>query len=142
MRKEFKKQREDRRPNVFWRKNKTFSVQYERNEETPGADDTLEFWRNINNKDATNAWREDESIQAVIKEMRAVLTRRGRCRWEPLTEEEFDEVLRCTAPWKACGVDSVYSFPIKKCPCTKKAVFEWVKKILNRKVIDELDEKR
>ena len=120
-----KKQREDRRLNVFWRKNKTFPVQYDRNEETPEADETLEFWRNINNKETANAWRDDESIQGVIREMRDVLVRRGRCRWEDFTEEEFDEVLRCTAPWKACGVDSVYSFPIKKCQPIRKACLSW-----------------
>ena len=141
MRREFKKkQREDRRLNVFWRKNKTFPVQYDRNEETPETVETLEFWRNINNKEATNAWREDESIQAVIKEMREMPVRRGRCRWGPFTEEEFDEVLRCTAPWKACGVDSVYSFPIKKCPPIKKAVFQLVKKMVEWKVTDTWDE--
>ena len=48
-------------------------------------------------------------------------------------EEEFDEVLRCTAPWKACGVDSVYSFPIKKCPPIKKAVYELVKTMVSGK---------
>ena len=58
-----KKQREDRRLNGFWRKYKRFPVQYDGNEETPEADETLEFWRNISNKEATNAWREDESIQ-------------------------------------------------------------------------------
>ena len=46
------------------------------------------------------------------REERATLQWR-RCRQDAFTEAEFDEVLRCTAPWKACGVDSVYSFPIK-----------------------------
>ena len=58
-----------------------------------------------------------------------------------LTEEEFDDVLRCTAPWKACGVDSVYSFPIKKCQPIRKAVFELVKKMLAWKVTENWDEK-
>ena len=62
------------------------------------------------------------------------------CRWFKFTEEEFDEVLRCTAPWKACGVDSVYSFPIKRCPQIRKAVFELVKKMVVWKVTDALDE--
>ena len=57
-----------------------------------------------------------------------------RCRWGEFTEEEFDEVLRCTAPWKACGVDSVYSFQIKKCPPIKRAVFELVKSMVEWKV--------
>ena len=67
-------------------------------------------------------------------------TLRGRCRWEALTEEEFDDVLRCTAPWKACGVDSIYSFPIKKCPPIRKAVFELVKNMLEWRVTDSWDE--
>ena len=56
------------------------------------------------------------------------------------TEGEFDEVLRCTAPWKACGVDSVYSFPIKKCPALKRAVFGLVKTIVEWKVTDKWEE--
>ena len=59
------------------------------------------------------------------------VTERGkRCRWFDFTEEEFEEVLRCTAPWKACGVDSVYSLHIKKCPPIKKAVYQPVKKMV------------
>ena len=57
-----------------------------------------------------------------------------------MTEEEFDEVLRCTAPWKACGVDSVYSFPVKKCPPIRKAVFELVKKTLEWNVVVEWED--
>ena len=55
------------------------------------------------------------------------------------TEEEFYEVLRCTAPWKACGVDSVYSFPIKRCPPIKKAVYQLVKRLMEWRVIDNWD---
>ena len=62
------------------------------------------------------------------------------CRWDAFTEEEFEEVLRCTAPWKACGVDSVYSFPIKWCPSIWKAVFELVKTMVEWKVHDHWDE--
>ena len=57
-----------------------------------------------------------------------------------LTEEEFDDVLRCTAPWKACGVDSVYSFPIKKCPPIRKAVFQLVKKMVEWRVEETWNE--
>ena len=114
MRKEAKRrQREDRRLNLFWRRNKTFPTQYGGEEETPDTNETLLFWRSIN-KAVSEGWREDRSIQAVLRETREKLQGR-RCRWEKFTEAEFDEVLRCTAPWKACGVDSVYSFPIKKC---------------------------
>ena len=67
------------------------------------------------------------SIQEVLQGVREKI---GRCPWGPFTVAEFDEVLRCTAPWKACGVDSVYSFPIKKCHPIKKAVFELVKKLV------------
>ena len=55
-------------------------------------------------------------------------------------EEEFEKVFRCTAPWKAWGVDSVYSFPIKKCPTIKKSVFELVKGMVEWKVNDRWEE--
>ena len=58
----------------------------------------------------------------------------------PFTEDEIDEVLRCTASWKACGVDSVYSFPIKRCPPIRKAVYELVKKMVEWKVADRWDD--
>ena len=107
------RQREDRRLNLFWRRKKCFPAQFGGEEETPDAEGALAFWRGINNKDSSHEWRDDESIQDVIQEMRVVIQKRGRCRCDDFTEEEFDKVLRCTAPWKACGVDSVYSFPIK-----------------------------
>ena len=53
-------------------------------------------------------------FRQVLGETRRRIESGRRCRWVELTKEEFDEVLRCTAPWRACGVDSVYSFPIKK----------------------------
>ena len=56
------------------------------------------------------------------------------------TEEEFEEVLRCTAPWNACGVDSVYSFPIKKCQPIRKAVCQLVKRMVEWRVTDERDD--
>ena len=87
------------------------------------------FWREINNKDVSNGWRNDEAIQEVLRDVREKLQGQ-RCRWSPFTEAEFDEVLRYTAPWKACGVDSVYSFPIKKCPPIKKAVYQLEKRMV------------
>ena len=52
MRKEARRrQREDRRLNIFWRRNKTFPTQFGGDEETPGVEETLEFWRRINNKE-------------------------------------------------------------------------------------------
>ena len=69
------------------------------------------------------------------------MIQRGRsCRWDVFIEAEYDEVLRCTAPWKACGEDSVYSFPIKKCPSNKKAVFGLVKRMVEWKVMERWDE--
>ena len=69
------------------------------------------------------------------------MTERGkRCRWFDSTEEEFEEVLRCTAPWNACGVDSVYSFPIKKSPPIKRAVYQLVKKMVEWKSRDQWDD--
>ena len=134
-----KKQREDRILSIFWRRNRSFPAQFG-DDETPDAQETREFWQGINNKEVVDGWREDESIQAVLRETREKLQGR-RCRWEKFTEEEFEEVLRCTAPWKACGVDSVYSFPIKKCPPIRKAVFELVKKMVEWRLTDRWDEK-
>ena len=135
-----KKQREDRRLNIFWRRNKTFSKQFGGEEETPKAEGTLNFWRSINNKEAKEGWREDKSIRETLDEVKRIVQSGMRCRWGPFTEAGFDEVLRCTAPWKACGVDSVYAFPIKKCPPIRKAVFELVKKMVEWRVIDRCDE--
>ena len=140
MRREFKrKQREDRRFNVFWRKNKTFPMQFGGEEETPDAEETLAFWRSINNKEVSEGWRNDGDIRGALGEVKWMVRRRI-CRWFAFTEEEFDEVLRCTAPWKACGVDSVYSLPIKRCPAIKKAVYQLVKQIVEWKVQDNWDE--
>ena len=60
-----RRQREDRRFNLFWRRNKSFPAQYGGEEETPEAEETLIFWRGINNKQTSNGWRNDESIQEV-----------------------------------------------------------------------------
>ena len=84
----------------------------------------------INIKAASEGWKDDEAIQEALLEMRTTL-QGWRCRWGPFTETVFEEVLPCTAPWKAFGVDSVYSFPIKKCPPIRKAVFELVKKMVS-----------
>ena len=54
MRQDFKRrQREDRRLNLFWRRNKTFPAQYGGDEETPEVEETMEFWRIINNKETS-----------------------------------------------------------------------------------------
>ena len=54
MRQEAKrKQREDRRLNIFWRKNKSFPAQFDGDEETPNAEETPVFWRGINNKEVS-----------------------------------------------------------------------------------------
>ena len=52
MRREAKmRQREDRRLNIFWRRNKCFPAQYGGEDETPDPEETLTLWRSINNKD-------------------------------------------------------------------------------------------
>ena len=134
-----RRQREDRRLGRFWRRNKTFPMQFDGEEETPDAQETLAFWKAINNKEASKAWREDESLQEVHQEIRARLHGR-RCRWGPFTEEEFDDVLYCTAHWNACGVDSIYTFPIKKCPQIRKAVFTLVNRLVEWRVTDKWDD--
>ena len=134
-----RKQRDDRRLNVFWRRNKTFPAQFGSEEETPDAEETLVFWRSVNNKEVAEGWRDDMDIRGVLYRV-SLETRRRTCRWFKFIEEEFDKVLRCTAPWKACGVDSVYSFPIKKCPPIRKAVYQLVKSMVEWKVSDRWDE--
>ena len=120
MRQEAKRrQREDGRLYLFWRRNKSFPKQFGGQEETPDANETLMFWRAINKKEVNEGRKEDRSIRESFTEVKWK-TRRSICRWFKFTEEEFEEVLRCTAPWKACGVDSVYSFPIKKCQTIRK----------------------
>ena len=120
MRREAKKrQREDRRLNLFWRKNKTFPKQFGGDEETPNVEETLDFWRAINNKEVSEGWKDDRSIRQVLYRVNYE-TRRRTCRWYKFTEAEFEDVLHCTAPWKACGVDRIYSFPNKKCPANQE----------------------
>ena len=75
-----KRQREDRRLNLFWRKNKTFPVQFGSEEETPETEETLAFWRSINNKEPSEGWKEDRSIREVLVYV-GKMVRRGRsCR--------------------------------------------------------------
>ena len=81
------------RLDVFWRRNKSFSKQFCVDEETPEAEETLAFWRAINNKEVSEGWREDMSIRRVINRV-SMETRRRTCRWYKFTEEEFEEVLR------------------------------------------------
>ena len=71
MRREAKmRQREDRRLNIFWRRNKCFPAQYGGDDETPDPEETLTFWRSINNKQVSDGLKYDESIQVVLQEMR------------------------------------------------------------------------
>ena len=114
---------EDIRLNAFWRRIKSVPAQFGGDEETPEVEETLDFWMSVNNKTISEGWLTDESILEVLKEVRRKVG--GRCRLGPLSEEEFYDVLRCTAPWKACGVDSVYSFPIKKFHQSRKQSSIW-----------------
>ena len=43
----------DRKPNTFWRRNKSFPAQYGGEDETPDPEETLTFWRSINNKEVS-----------------------------------------------------------------------------------------
>ena len=61
-----RRQREDKRLNTFWRKNKTFPVQFGGDDETPDAEETLAFWRSVNNKEVSEGWKEDRSIRDVL----------------------------------------------------------------------------
>ena len=75
-----KRQREDRMMNLFWRKNKSFPPQFGGEEDTPEAETMLEFWRMINNKEVSERWRDDESIQEILHGVREKL-QRMRYRW-------------------------------------------------------------
>ena len=68
-----RRQREDRILNIFWRKNKTFPMQFGGEEETPDVEETLHFWKSINNKEVSEEWREDETIMNVLREVREKL---------------------------------------------------------------------
>ena len=48
-----RRQREDRRLNIFWRRDKTFPAQFGMEEDTPDPQETLNFWRSINNKEVS-----------------------------------------------------------------------------------------
>ena len=52
-----KRQREDMRMNLLWRKNKSFPPQFGGEEDTPDAETTLEFWRRINSKEVSEGLR-------------------------------------------------------------------------------------
>ena len=68
MRKEFKRrQREDRMLNTFWRRNKTFPALFGCEEETPGIEGTLEFWRSVIKKSISEGWLTDGSILEVLR---------------------------------------------------------------------------
>ena len=69
MRLESKKlQRQDRRLNVFLRRNKSFPAQYGGDEETPDAEEPLRFWRSISNKDTSEGWKQEMSIRVLPSE--------------------------------------------------------------------------
>ena len=69
MRKEARrKQREDRRINLFWRRNKSFPAQFGGDVETHDAQETLEFLQVTNSKGVTEGWRDDDVIQEILLE--------------------------------------------------------------------------
>ena len=84
-------------------------------------------------------WCEHEAIQEVLGKVRDELQNR-RSRWGPFTEAEFEEILRCTAPWKACEVDLVFSFTKKKCQPIRKAVFQPTKEMVEWKLAGRWNE--
>ena len=58
-----RRQREDERYNIFWIMNKTFPVQYWGTKyDAPEVEETLAFWRSINNKSIREGWLTDEHI--------------------------------------------------------------------------------
>ena len=61
-----RRQRENRRLDIFWRKNKFFPVQFGGDDETPDPEETLMFWRSISNKETSEGWSEDMYIRSVL----------------------------------------------------------------------------
>ena len=117
-----RRQREDRRLNLFWRRNKTFPAKYGGEDETPDPQETLDFWRTINNKEVSEGWRNDRDIREAFSQVRWG-TRRRICRWFAFTEEEFDEILRCTAherhaEWTASTHSQLRSARPSRRPCS------------------------
>ena len=45
------RQREDRRLDPFWHKNKTFPMKFGGDDETPDAEQSLAFWKGVNNEE-------------------------------------------------------------------------------------------
>ena len=88
MRQESKRrQREDRRLNLFSRKNKCFHAQFGRDDETPGIEETLSYWRGINNKETSEMWKEDGDIRGALGEVKWLIRKvGGRCRWFAFAE--------------------------------------------------------
>ena len=88
-----RRQRDDRRLNLFWRKNKCFPAKFGREDEFPDAEQTLAFWRSIKNKEVRKGWQEDRDIRGGIQEVKLLQEKGSGCRWFACSEEEFDEVL-------------------------------------------------
>ena len=65
-----RRQKGDRRLNLFWRRNKTFPAKFGGEEETPDPQETLDFWRSINNKEVSEGWRNDRSIRGAFSQVR------------------------------------------------------------------------
>ena len=61
-----RRHREDRRLNLFWRRNKTFPAKFGGEEETPNAEETLDFWRSINNKEVSEGRKEDRDFRGPL----------------------------------------------------------------------------
>ena len=58
-------------------KEQEFPKRFEGEEETPEVEETLEFWRSVNNKEVSEVWKEDRSIRGVLGEVKRMV-RRGR----------------------------------------------------------------
>ena len=79
MREESKRrQREDRRLNLFWRKNRYFPAQFGGEDERLGIDETLSFWRGINDKETSERWKEDMYIRESLNDVKWLIGK-GKC---------------------------------------------------------------
>ena len=81
-----RRQREDRGLNLFWRRNKTFPMQFGGDDETLDDEETLEFSRSINNEEVGELRKEDRGIRGALYEVNGLLQKGRRCRWFDFTE--------------------------------------------------------
>ena len=98
------KEKRERKTNIEWRKNKSFPLKLVNEDEFPDKEESLAFWRSINQKEASDEWERDEDILMVLRERRRNV---NEATWRKLMEDKVNETIKMTAPWKAPGNDNI-----------------------------------